>query len=205
LKELGYKTIYVVRAGVSVAPLQELPQKESVATVAFIGRLKRNKLPDHAIKAFNLIKNEIPEARMWIIGDGYMKEKLENMNISDVHFYGHVREDLKYSLLSKAHLILMPSIKEGWGLVVVESNAMGTPVIAYNVGGLRESVIDGETGVLVKENSPKSLSQAAISLLRDRTALSNLSFNAINHSKKFNWDKTADAFDKIIKTELKYN
>lgn len=204
LKDLDYKKIYVVKAGISVTPLSNMPHKEPVATIAFIGRLKRHKLPDHAIKAFNLIKKEIPEAKMWIIGDGYMKKNLEKMKISNVHFYGHVKEDLKFHLLSRAHLILLPAVKEGWGLVVTESNAMGTPVIAYDVSGLRESVRDGETGVLVREKSPQSLSQAATCLLKDRTRLCNLSRNAINYSRQFSWDKTAQAFDNILKFESKY-
>ena len=106
---------------------------------------------------------------------------------------------MKYDLLRKAHIVLMPSVREGWGLVVTESNAMGTPVIAYNVPGLRDSIIDGKTGILLKENSPQSLAHAAISLLTDQDRLKRYSTEALAFSKQFNWDNTAAAFDKIIR------
>ena len=56
-----------------------------------------------------------------------------------------------------SHLVLIPSIREGWGLIVTESNAMGTPVVAYDVNGLRDSVLDGRNGILVKGKDPESL------------------------------------------------
>ena len=199
LERIGTKKIFIVPEGLNVTPLSKVEQKELEPTVVFIGRLKKHKLPHHAIEAFSIIKREIPTARMWIIGDGYMFKELKKTNINNVIFYGRVKNELKYELLSKAHLVLVPSVREGWGLVVIESNAMGTPVVAYNVPGLRDSVRDQETGVLVKENSPIGLASAAISLLKDTTWLSKLSSNALAFSRKFSWDNTANEFDKIIK------
>ena len=92
----------------------------------------------------------------------------------------------------------MPSIREGWGLVVTEANAMGTPVVAYNVPGLRDSVLDGKTGILLKQNSPQKLAQTAITLLTDKNLLKRYSNDALAFSNNFSWDNTAVAFDKII-------
>jgi glycosyltransferase involved in cell wall biosynthesis len=111
--------------------------------------------------------------------------------------YGHLKNELKYKLLRKAHIVLMPSVREGWRLAVAESNAMGTPVVAYNVSGLRDSVIDGKTGVLVKDNSPRSC-QSSVSLLTDRDLLKKHSNDVLSFSIQFSWDITASAFDKII-------
>jgi glycosyltransferase involved in cell wall biosynthesis len=199
LKEYGFKRVFVVPMGLSVRPLKKLEDKESKPTIIFIGRLKKHKLPNHAVAAFALIKNEFPDSKMWVIGDGIMLEKLEKMNIKDVTFYGHINNELKYQLLRKAHLVLMPSVREGWGLVVTEANAMGTPVLAYNVPGLKDSVVDGKTGILVKNNSPQSLAHSAITLLRDQALLEKYSSEALTFSKQFNWDNTAVAFDKIIR------
>jgi glycosyltransferase involved in cell wall biosynthesis len=200
LSQMGFRKILLVPQGLSVLPLSKVPDKEQNPTIIFIGRLKKAKLPHHALKAFRLIKKEIPEAKMWVIGDGYMLDELRNSKIEDVIFYGHVSNELKFQLLSKAHLVLAPGVREGWGLVVTESNAMGTPVIAYNVPGLRDSVKDRETGVLLKDNSPESLAHAALSLLKDRALLRKYSENALAFSRQFNWDDTADVFDKIINT-----
>jgi glycosyltransferase involved in cell wall biosynthesis len=199
LKEYGFKRVFIVPMGLSVKPLEKVEEKESTPTIIFIGRLKRHKLPDHALRAFSIIKEEFPNSKMWIIGDGIMRNHLERMNVKDVIFYGHVKNELKYELLRKAHIVLMPSIREGWGLVVTEANAMGTPVVAYDVPGLRDSVVDGETGVLVKENSPQNLAHSTISLLTDRALFKKYCANALAFSTQFSWDNTADAFDKIIR------
>jgi glycosyltransferase involved in cell wall biosynthesis len=203
LRALGFKNILIIPEGSEAIPLSAVPQKESTPTMVFIGRLKRHKRPDHAINAFNIIKNELPNAKMWIIGDGYMRTQLEKLNIKDVKFYGYVSSEIKYNLLRRAHLVLMPAIREGWGLVVTEANAMGTPVIAYNVPGLRDSIRDGETGILTKENSPDFLASCAISLLKNPGLLKNLSYNALQFSKQFDWNATADIFNEILTQMVK--
>jgi glycosyltransferase involved in cell wall biosynthesis len=200
LEAIGFRKVLMVTEGVNVTPLQELCEKEPSPTVAFVGRLRKAKMPDHAIRAFSIIKKEIPDAKMWVIGGGYMRKELETkFDIRDITFFGSVTDELKYKLLGKAHLVLVPSAREGWGLVVVESNAMGTPVIAYNVPGLRDSVRDRETGLLADENSPDSLAHSAIYLLKNTDFLTRLSTNALTYSRQFNWDYTANEFDQIIK------
>ena len=202
LEAFGFKKIFMVPEGLNVIPLSEVSQeKEPHPTIVFIGRLKRHKLPHHALEAFSIIKKEIPDAQMWVIGDGYMLKELEvKFNLKDITFYGHVENEVKNALLSKAHLILVPAVREGWGLVVTESNAMGTPAVGYNVPGLRDSIRDGETGMLVKENSPYNLAKSAISLLKDRDLLSKFSSNALAFSKQFSWDKSANVFANIIQS-----
>lgn len=200
LQEFGVQEVYVVPEGLSITPLVKVPKKDTNPTVAFIGRLRGYKLPDHALRAFALIKRELPDARMFVIGDGYMRPRLERMNVKDVTFYGRVNDETKYTLLSKAHLVLVPSVEEGWGLVVTESNAMGTPTVVYDVSGLRDSVKDGQTGIVVHSNSPKELAAAALKLLKDEESLTKLSQNALSYSKQFSWNRTADAFDVVVKT-----
>jgi glycosyltransferase involved in cell wall biosynthesis len=199
LEIFGCKKIFIVPEGLNDTPLSKLQQNESKPTIAFIGRLKKHKLPHHAIQAFSLIKKEIPDAQMWVIGDGYMLKDLKKGDVKDVTFYGRVENETKNALLSKAHLILVPAVREGWGLVVTEANAMGTPAIGYNVPGLRDSIRDGETGILVKENSPYNLAKSAISLLKDPERIYKLSSNALSLSRQFSWDNSANVFDKIIK------
>jgi glycosyltransferase involved in cell wall biosynthesis len=76
---------------------------------------------------------------------------------------------------------------------------MGTPVVAYNVPGLQDSIIDGKTGVLVNDKSPQNLAHRTISLLTDRALLKKYSANALAFSTQFSWDNTTAAFDKIIR------
>jgi len=198
LEALGFTDVYMIPEGLSVTPLPAVPQKETQPTIVFIGRLKKHKLPDHAIRAFSIINEKIPDAKMWVIGDGYLRQKLQDLNVKNVTFHGHVNNSKKFELLSKAHLVLMPAMREGWGLVVTESNAMGTPVVAYNVPGLRDSVKDSETGILTKENTPSGLASAALLLLEDGNLLYQLSNNAIAFSRNFSWDTSANIFINIL-------
>jgi len=194
LEGIGFKNVKVIPMGISTQPLKEIRLKEDDPTLVFIGRLKRHKLPDHAIKAFLILKKDIPSAKMWVIGDGYLLNELVKANYRDIKFFGHVRNDVKYDLLSKAHVVLIPSVREGWGLIVSESNAMGTPVIAYDVNGLRDSIQDRRNGILVKDKNPESLARSAVKLLTDKEELRLLSVNALEYSRQFNWDNTADYF-----------
>jgi glycosyltransferase involved in cell wall biosynthesis len=202
LESLDFKDIRIIPEGLDIKPLSEVPQKQSQPTLIFAGRLKKAKLPHHAIQAFELIKKEIPDARMWVVGDGYLLNKLKMLNVRDIEFFGHVSNELKYELMSKAHLALVPAVREGWGLVVTEFNAMGTPVVGYNVPGIRDSVKDGITGILTKENSPVHLADAAVSLLRDKDSLRQLSSKALEDSRNFSWDHSAEAFERIIKQKM---
>lgn len=192
LERIGFNNVKVIPVGISQEPLKEIAKKEISPTVAFIGRLKKHKLPHHAIESFLILKKDVPAAKMWVIGDGYMFDKLKQLGNYDVSFFGHVENKLKYEMLSKAHLVLLPSIREGWGLIVTESNAMGTPVIAYDVNGLRDSVSDGVNGILVKNNNPESLAKSALSLLNDKERLDKLSISALEYSRQFSWDNTVD-------------
>jgi glycosyltransferase involved in cell wall biosynthesis len=199
LEKHGFNKVSIVSVGVANKPLEKVGQKEFEPTIVFLGRLKRHKMPDHALRAFALIKNELPNAKMWVIGEGNMHEELKMMKIKDVVFYGHIKNELKYELLRKAHLLFVPSIREGWGLVVTEANAMGTPAIAYDAPGLRDSVVNGKTGILVKDKSPQNLASSALTLLKNPGLLKIFSDSALTFSKQFSWDNTAAEFDKIIR------
>jgi glycosyltransferase involved in cell wall biosynthesis len=202
LEELGFKKLLVVPQGLNVTPLSNVKEKEANPTVIFIGRLKKAKLPHHALQAFSIIKREIPDAKMWVIGDGYLREKLESFKSKDVTFFGHVLNEKKYELLSRAHIILVPAVREGWGLIVTEANAMGTPAIGYDVHGLRDSIRHDETGITIKERSPEAMAQQAILLLRDSERLSKYSTNALEFSRRFSWDKTASSFHKVLTNQF---
>lgn len=194
LKEIGFKDIRIIHIGIDVMPLEHVPEKENGLTLIYLGRLKKTKNPEDAIKAFLLVKNTTEDAKLWIAGDGplcnFLKEKYKKTK--GVFFLGFLDSDEKYRYLSKAHFLLIPSIREGWGLVVSEANAMGTPAIGYNVPGLRDSIKDGETGILVSGYNNMSLK--IMELWSDRQEYFNLSKRALEWAKKFSWEKTRKEF-----------
>jgi len=200
LEDMGFKKIFVIPEGLDVTPLSNLPLKDPTPTIVYIGRLKRHKLAQDALEAFSIAREHIPELRMWVIGSGPMLNELKNkFNEDSISFYGRINDEFKFEFLKKAHITLFPSIREGWGLVVTESNAMGTPTIGYNVHGLRDSVVDGKTGSLVKDCTPESMANYVIELLKDPRLLRKYSENALAYSKQFNWDNTTNKLEKIIK------
>lgn len=206
VEELGFKRVFVVPPGLNITPLSNVKEKEANPTIVFIGRLKKAKLPHHALEAFSIIKREIRNAKMWIIGDGYFRKKLESsFESKDVTFYGYIPNEEKYDLLSRAHIILVPAVREGWGLVVTEANAMGTPAIGYDVPGIRDSIKHGKTGITITEKTPTAMAQQAISLFRDSDRLSKYVTNALEFSRQFSWDKTVDLYEKVIDSQTETN
>jgi glycosyltransferase involved in cell wall biosynthesis len=202
INSYGIKNVEIAPIGINIKPLSNIAKKETDPTIIFIGRLKRHKLPDHAIQAFNLINQKIPNAKLKVIGNGYLFESIKKKYTnSNIEFCGKLENETKYEILKKAHLVLVPSVREGWGLVVTESNAMGTPVIAYDVAGLRDSVINNKTGLLTPVNNPENLANLSINLLNNFNKLEFLSLNALEYARNFNWDITAEIFDRIIKRE----
>ena len=108
----------------------------------------------------------ISTASLDVVGTGYMLDKLRSMSLPRVRLHGFVEESEKHALLAQTHLLLVPGTREGWGIVAIEAAAHGVPAVAYDVPGLRDAVVDGETGVLVTA-TPEALAEAAVSLLRD--------------------------------------
>lgn len=199
LMNIGFKQVHIVRNGVGTQPLQKLPSKPDHPILIFIGRIVSSKNPDHCLRAFAEIKHQFPQAELWVLGDGYQRSKLERRHVEGVSFLGHVTETEKFERLRKAHVLMVPSVREGWGCTVIESNAMGTPAVGYNVPGLRDSIVDGKTGILV-DPDPHHLAQAVVDLLRDGSLRDSLAENALEWSRRFSWDDSAARFDSVLES-----
>jgi glycosyltransferase involved in cell wall biosynthesis len=94
------------------------------------------------------------------------------------------------------------SLKEGWGLTVIESNACGTTVIGSNVPGLRDAIKDGETGLLYQYGNIKELSEKILLLINDEDLRNRLSKNAVEWASTFNWDLVAEQVLSNIQKEI---
>jgi len=130
--------------------------------------------------------------RLVIVGDGPERQRLERMAGPDVEFTGHVPEAEKHRLLCAAWLLLHPSAVEGWGLVVTEAAARETPAIAFDVPGLRDSVVDGETGVLARGESSFAAAWCTLALSAERrTAMGKA---ARDRAARYRWDRTVRRF-----------
>jgi len=177
--------------------------------VLYLGRVKRYKNVDHVLKSIKLVAEKVPNVRLSIAGrgDGNVVEKLKNtvrkLNLeSIVAFHGEVSEDEKIRLLQQAWVYVTASVREGWGITVIEAAACGTPTIAYGVAGLKDAVVDGQTGLLSPYNDEKTLSDLIVTTLEDSVLREKLSKKAAEFSKQFNWDKTAIQTLEMIKNAI---
>ena len=141
-----------------------------------------------------MVREKIPDAKLWVFGDGPFKKTLERISGSGVSFFSELSSFDRREMLRKSWVLMVPGLREGWGLNVIEANALGVPCVAYDVPGLRDSVKDGETGLLVESGNIQSLAEGVINLLEDPSLRQKLSLNALNYAKGFNWDKTANEF-----------
>jgi glycosyltransferase involved in cell wall biosynthesis len=162
---------------------------------AYVGRLKRYKGVDLILQAF--AKLERADANLVIAGAGDYRDHLERLastlGVSDrVRFAGFISQEEKRDLLRRAWATVFASPKEGWGLTNIEAQACGTPVIASDSPGLRESVVDGETGDLVPHRDIAALA-AAMGRYADSPELIELKGNAGRRfAGNFTWKQSAD-------------
>ncbi|MCX7722421.1 MAG: glycosyltransferase, partial [Verrucomicrobiae bacterium] len=105
-----------------------------------------------------------------------------------VHFTGQVDEATKNTLLRQAHLLVHTSIREGWGLNVIEANAMGTPAVVYPVGGLVDSTVHDKTGIVVATETPRAIADAIAALLKQPEKYDAYRRAAWERAKTFRWD-----------------
>ena len=171
--------------------------------IGYFGRLKKYKSIDHLLQAFSKIQRDFPALRLHIIGDGDDKERLmkiahELQIDASVEFLGFIPEGEKAKALQKMNFVVNTSSKEGWGLTVVEANACGIPVIAANVQGLRDSVIDGKTGLLYEYADIADLVSKMRSLLVDAQRRDELRREAIRWAKSFDWENAANETMKYL-------
>jgi len=150
---------------IGAAPIEKPDvEKESSPTVVFLARLVESKRPHHVFEAFSLVRRVIPDARLWMIGDGPYRATLEARHEPNVEFLGRVSMREREERLARAHVLVAASVREGWGLNVSEAAACGTPSIGYRTPGLVDSV-PASGGHLV-DPTPQAMADALISLFR---------------------------------------
>jgi D-inositol-3-phosphate glycosyltransferase len=193
-----------------------LPQDAHI--LAFVGRIQPHKGPEVLIRAVAEMLNHSPHLRPKLItiimggasGSGLgeverLKDLASWLNISDVvRFENPVPRAQIPQWYRAADLVCVPSYSESFGLVALEAQACGTPVVATAVGGLRTAVADGISGVLVDGHDPRAWSSVLARLIQEPQRRVLLSMGAIEHASHFGWDATArgtlDIYDRIIAT-----
>ncbi|MBN2031018.1 glycosyltransferase family 4 protein [bacterium] len=201
---ISNNNIDIVLNGIDPQQYYILPgMKDPNPLIGYYGRLKKYKCIDHLIRALGLVVRQIPNARLLIVGMGDYQKELERLvgklNLNPyVRFVSttHPHESVKY--LNQMWVVANPSPKEGWGLTVIEANACGTPVVAADSQGLRDSVIDGETGFLYPWGDIDRLADRIVQIISNKKLRQKLERGAENWAKKFSWDESASEMMSII-------
>ncbi len=198
--------IEVIYNGVARTLVTSIP-KTAHPSFVYLGRLKEYKNIDIAIKAFAIFVRKYPSALLSIVGSGEygisLQRLVEKLQVSkNVIFCGRVTEEQKANLLSQSWAMLQPSQVEGWGITVIEANMAGTPVIASRVNGLKDSVVDGKTGILVGVRNIIEFASAMKKISEDLEYRNVLSRNSYLWSLQFDWDKSAIDFYTVIAKSL---
>jgi len=180
--------------------------KEKVPTYIFVSRVVKMKGIEEVIKAFSFIQKEQHDAVLWIVGGGeqsyidVLTLMMKEYGIFDaVRFIGKVTEKKKYEYLSKAHLLLHASVKEGWGLVVLEAAFVGTPSVVYDVPGLCDVVKNKKTGIVIQDNSPMEMAREVVQLMRDQKQYELFQKNGKIWVNSLHWDDVARTSAQLLR------
>lgn len=198
LIDLGVRAadIEIAYNGMPPVPSYTPQARADEPTLIVLSRLVPHKRIEHAIEALPHLIERFPDIRLRVMGDGWWADELHRrtaeLGLTDrVTFLGHVSDRTKFEELSAAWLHLMPSVKEGWGLSIIEAARAGAPSVAYaDAGGVCEAILDRVTGVLAT-NRDDFVEQIA-ALLGDRMLLEEMGNKACIRAGEFTWEAATE-------------
>ena len=182
-------------------------QRFDEPTLVYAGRLQRYKSLDVVLRALALLKERGLEIRFHVAGQGEDRGRLEaltdSLGLRDlVSYLGYISEEDKRDLLRRAWANVYPSPKEGWGISNIEAAACGTPSLASDAPGLRESVVNDRSGYLIPHGDVEEWAEAIARLCGDRELRERLGAGAVQHAARFTWEETADETEALIRTTI---
>jgi glycosyltransferase involved in cell wall biosynthesis len=201
--------VQIVPNGIALLAGSPPPRSPSPA-IAVVTRLTPHKQLHHLVEAVPDLLHRWPDLRVDIAGSGPARDGLQaqvrRLGLDQVvSLPGRVSEQAKADLLSRAWLTVAPSLAEGWGLTVLEANALGTPAVAYDVPGLRDAVRDGRTGWLVTPGGGLAMAlMGALEELQEPMRRQFLADQAQAWAARFTWDASADRFARVVLSEIKH-
>ncbi len=207
---VGAERITIIHNGTD-AVADEDAERSPEPRVVVLGRLVPQKRVELALEAAAALRQRVPGLHLDVVGSGWwephLREHVTRLGMEDdVTFHGHVSEAEKHVLLARAWVHAMPSLKEGWGLVVVEAGVHGTPTVAFRTaGGPADSIRHGETGLLVDDDGPEpdveAFGAALESLLTDERERERMSREARRWVSRFRWEDCVEAWEQLLRRE----
>lgn len=198
----GLQTTYIPN-GTTLLEYKPFKKEEITNTLVYAGRLEKFKGVDYLIEAMPEIISEFPDTQLFIAGDGGKKNDLEiltnKLNLgSNVKFLGHLNRNELEKLYQRSAIVIMPSTwPEAFGKIGIEAMSVGRPIVASDVGGISDWLIDGQTGFMIPPKDSKAIAEAVIKLLSNHNLLTEMSKKARAKSEEFDLNKHADEIERI--------
>jgi glycosyltransferase involved in cell wall biosynthesis len=196
LRRNGVRQVHLIPYGVETVALAELGPKPLVQPLRLItvSRLAPNKRVDHALRLVRCLLDRGINVRLSVVGAGEVEESLRGLaralGLDEcVTFTGALSEAAKDGMLKDSHFLIHTSLREGWGLNVIEANALGTPAAVYPVAGLTESTIHGRTGLVARAERPECLAESLVGILQDGNRYEQLRKRAWERAGTFHWSR----------------
>ncbi len=173
-------------------------------SMVVLGRLVPHKRVEIALETLARLRTDFGGLELVIAGRGWWEPELRaaaaRLGVADaVCFTGYISDEDKHRLLGRSWVSLVPSLKEGWGLAVVEAAAHGTPSVAFHgAGGVAESIMHGATGLLGAQDDVQDFIHQVRQLLVDSDLRSRLGAGAAQHAANFSWQETAEKFEAVL-------
>jgi glycosyltransferase involved in cell wall biosynthesis len=193
-------SVHVVPNGAERRPQQ--PRDASSLTLCTLSRLVPHKRLEHAVDVVVRLAPRRPGLRLRVIGAGWWEPELRRYVAEHgaghlVDFCGRVSSDERDALLATSSVMVLPSVREGWGLAVIEAAWQGTPTVAYrSAGGVNESIRDGLTGLLA--DTEAGLEAAVSQLLEDGALRERMSDACRAWAASFDWDRATDDVERLL-------
>ena len=196
--------VHVIPEAVSTPALGRLPEKIPSARLVSVSRLVPSKRPDHAVRVLAALRRDVPDAMLTLVGDGPQRRRIEalahELGVTEaLTLPGRVTEEEKLALLRDAGVLIACPVREGWGLTVTEAARLGTPAVAYDVAGLRDSIIDGRTGLLTRQ-APDALAAGVRRLLSDASRYARFRDAGWRLASQLSWERTTDSFERVLRS-----
>jgi glycosyltransferase involved in cell wall biosynthesis len=200
------KNLIILPMGLTVPSKLKKYPKEKKPTLISVSRLNRQKGTFDVIEAFSLVKKDVPNARLWLVGSASkdmleeVKNKMKSYKLTDsVKLFGFVSQEKKFELLSRSHLLVSASTQEGWGLTIQEAALTQTPSVVYNTHGFRDSITNKKDGILTGSN-PNALAEGITQVLKNKELHKKLQLHAEKKVKQHSWEKTADVSLRFLRS-----
>jgi glycosyltransferase involved in cell wall biosynthesis len=176
--------------------------------VLFVGNLVPRKGLSFLLEAAKNVTKQVKDATFLVVGDGPQKLGLQNQIkklelTQNFLFMGNVKDNQLPKIYNAADLFVLPSIQEGQGIVLLEAQACGKPVVAFDIGGVNEAVLDGKTGLLAKRGSVADLGDALLKLLSDEALRQKMGSEGRSFvNQNFSWNLCAQRMLKVYREAL---